>query len=60
MQASELVSSGEVDMDDLCVQLKRKAKCSGTGAVIDQADVDKILGPLQPQQGDKAFMKPFI
>lgn len=60
MQASEKVSSGEVDMDDLCSQLKRKAKCTVTGAVIDTADLDKILGPISPQQRDKAFMKPFI
>ncbi|KAG7007599.1 AP-1-like transcription factor napA [Physcia stellaris] len=60
VQASEKVSSGEVDMDDLCSQLKRKAKCTVTGAVIDTADLDKILGPISPQQRDKAFMKPFI
>ena len=32
-------------MDDLCSQLKAKAKCSGKGAVIDGKEVDKILGP---------------
>ena len=32
-------------MDDLCTQLKAKAKCSGSGAVISQSDVDAILGP---------------
>lgn len=46
-------------MDDLCSQLKAKAKCSGKGAVVEQADVDKILGPL-PRQGQKEFLKQFI
>ena len=45
VQRSQKVQSGEADMDDLCSQLKSKAKCSGSGAVISQSDVDKILGP---------------
>lgn len=32
-------------MNDLCAQLKAKAKCSGSGAVIDEKDVEDILGP---------------
>ena len=61
VKASERVSSGEFDMDDLCSQLKMKAKCSGKGAVIDQADVDKILGPLpSPQQDQKGLLGKFI
>lgn len=57
MQKSEKVQSGEADMDDLCSQLKSKAKCSGTGAVIDQKDVDAILGPAAQEQFD--FLKVF-
>lgn len=56
MQRSAKVQSGEADMDDLCSQLKAKAKCSGNGAVIDQADVEAILGP-PPDEMD--FMKMF-
>ena len=44
-------------MDDLCSQLKSKAKCSGKGAVIDQAEVDRILGPVRKDQPD--FLKMF-
>jgi len=44
-------------MDDLCLQLKSKAKCSGTGAVIDQKDVDAILGPASKEHED--FLKIF-
>ena len=51
-QSSEKVHSNEIDMDDLCTQLRSKAKCSGHGAVIDQADIDRILGPsIQDQKG---------
>lgn len=58
MQRSEKIQNGEADMDDLCSQLKAKAKCSGSGAVIDQKDVDAILGP--PPQSQKDFLKHFI
>ena len=58
MQNSERVHSGEFDMDDLCTQLKAKAKCSGQGAVIDSAEVDRILGPLS--QDKNGFMKQFM
>ncbi|MCJ1245336.1 DNA-binding transcription factor yap1 [Trapelia coarctata] len=52
VQRSEKVQSGEADMDDLCTQLKSKAKCSGSGAVIDQKDVDAILGPAPKEHED--------
>lgn len=57
VQRSQKVQSGEVDMDDLCSQLKSKAKCSGSGAVIDQKDVDAILGPAPKEHED--FLKIF-
>lgn len=57
MQQSEKAQSGEVDMDNLCSQLKAKAKCSGSGAVIEQKDVDAILGPPPDEQKD--FLKMF-
>lgn len=50
VQTSDKVTSGAVEMDDLCSQLKAKAKCSGKGAVIDQDDVDRILGPPKTEQ----------
>lgn len=57
VQSSEKVQSGAADMDDLCSQLKAKAKCSGSGAVIQQKDVDHILGPAPTDQQD--FLKMF-
>lgn len=46
-------------MDDLCTQLKAKAKCSGSGAVISQSDVDAILGPPANQEKEPDFLKMF-
>jgi len=37
------LSRDEIDMDGLCSELRQKAKCSETGVVIAQSDVDKIL-----------------
>ena len=50
VQRSDKVQNGEADMDDLCSQLKAKAKCSGSGPVISKHDVDTILGPM-PEVG---------
>ncbi len=58
VQSSGIANSGEADMDDLCSQLKSKAKCSGKGAVISQSDVDEILGPAPAEQTD--FLKMFM
>ena len=55
VQTSEKVQNGEADMDDLCSQLKSKAKCSGQGAMIDQKDVDRILGPVRTEQQSDFF-----
>lgn len=55
IQASEKVQSGEIDMDNLCSELKKKAKCSAGGAVIDKSDVDKILGPVSSKPAAQAM-----
>ena len=57
---SKRAQSGQADMDDLCSQLKAKAKCSGKGAVIEQKDIDAILGPASPAPADSNdFLKMF-
>lgn len=55
VQSSEKVQSGEADMDQLCSELKAKAKCSGQGAMIDRNDVDRILGPGREEQQPDFF-----
>ena len=59
VQRSQRVQSGEADMDDLCTQLKAKAKCSGSGAVISQSDVDAILGPASKGNTEKDYLSMF-
>ena len=60
VQNSERLQNGEADMDDLCSQLKSKAKCSGSGPVIAQSDIDQILGPaLAKQNGQADYLKMF-
>ena len=59
IQKSEKVQSGEADMDELCSQLKAKAKCSGNGAVIEQRDVDAILGPVRKGEQQNDFLDMF-
>ncbi|WBW74295.1 DNA-binding transcription factor, oxidative stress-responsive Pap1/Caf3 [Schizosaccharomyces osmophilus] len=36
----------QIDIDDLCSKLKQKAKCSASGVVLDQQEVDQTLGKL--------------
>ena len=43
VSSSQKLISGELNMDDLCAELKFKARCSGKCAVVSQADVDAIL-----------------
>lgn len=57
VQGSEKVQAGEIDMDNLCAQLKAKARCNGSSAVIDKKDVDDLLGPEPSSKKD--FMKMF-
>ncbi|KAG0048361.1 DNA-binding transcription factor yap1 [Gryganskiella cystojenkinii] len=39
----------DVDIDDLCKELKSKAKCSGHGPVIALSDVDKLMNKLNQE-----------
>lgn len=50
MANSEKIVTGEADISDLCIQLQRKARCTGTGPVIDPKDLDDILGPERTKQ----------
>ncbi|KAG0094280.1 DNA-binding transcription factor yap1 [Podila epicladia] len=39
----------DADIDDLCAELKSKAKCSGHGPVIALSDVDKLMNRLNQE-----------
>jgi AP-1-like factor len=43
LQSCPEVTNGEFDIDLLCTDLQKKAKCSETGAVVGTSDVDKII-----------------
>ena len=42
-------TEGTFDIDNLCSELRAKAKCSESGVVVDQKDVDEALKRL-PQR----------
>ncbi|KAF9116660.1 DNA-binding transcription factor yap1 [Mortierella sp. AM989] len=39
----------DADIDDLCAELKAKAKCSGHGPMISLSDVDKLMSRLDQE-----------
>ncbi|KAK2736907.1 DNA-binding transcription factor yap1 [Myotisia sp. PD_48] len=43
LQSNEKFRNGEIDVDDLCTELKAKARCSEGGVVVDRKDVDDIM-----------------
>jgi AP-1-like factor len=43
LQACPSVKDGEFDLDLLCKDLQKKAKCSETGAVVNESDFNKIM-----------------
>lgn len=43
LQTMDKFRSGEIDVDNLCTELRTKARCSEGGAVVDQTDVDDIF-----------------
>lgn len=49
LQTCPRVQNGDLDLDGLCSDLQKKAKCGGTGAVVDEHDfktiMTKYLGP---------------
>jgi AP-1-like transcription factor len=43
LQACPKVKEGEFDLDLLCKDLQKKAKCSETGAVVNESDFNHIM-----------------
>ena len=43
LQTCPKVHNGEIDLDGLCSDLQKKAKCGGTGAVVDEHDFKAIM-----------------
>lgn len=45
---------GSLDIDGLCSELRAKARCSESGVVIDQKDVDAALKGLPAKRQDNS------
>ncbi|KAK5626424.1 hypothetical protein RRF57_002139 [Xylaria bambusicola] len=43
LQGCPKVQAGDLDLDGLCSDLQKKAKCGGTGAVVDEKDFKTIM-----------------
>ncbi|KAK4229384.1 transcription factor PAP1-domain-containing protein [Podospora fimiseda] len=43
LQNCPKVQNGDFDLDGLCSDLQKKAKCSGGGAVVDEADFKNVM-----------------
>ena len=44
LQSMDKFRNGEIDVDNLCSELRTKARCSEGGVVVNQTDVDDIMG----------------
>lgn len=59
LQNCPKVQNGDFDLDGLCSDLQKKAKCSGSGAVVEQGDfqavMQKYLGKSDDPECNKAF-----
>ncbi|KAI1498764.1 transcription factor PAP1-domain-containing protein [Biscogniauxia marginata] len=43
LQGCPRVQSGDLDLDGLCSDLQKKAKCGGTGAVVEEQDFKAVM-----------------
>ncbi|PBP15656.1 transcription factor PAP1 [Diplocarpon rosae] len=50
LQACPKVKDGEFDLDLLCKDLQKKAKCSETGALVNESDFNQIVKSYVDQQ----------
>jgi AP-1-like factor len=56
LQACPNAQNGEFDLDGLCQELTKKAKCSGTGPVVGETDFDSILSRFMGKDVSKSCM----
>ena len=47
LQSMEKFRNGEIDVDELCAELRWRARCSEGGAVVAEEDVDKIFEKIE-------------
>jgi len=54
LQDNQEFKEGTLDIDGLCTELRSKARCSESGVVIDQKDVDEAIRRLPPKKGSNS------
>lgn len=54
LQSCPKAQNGEFDLDGLCSELTKKAKCSGTGPVVGETDFDTILAKYMGKEVSKS------
>lgn len=47
LQSMEKFRNGEIDVDSLCTELRTKARCSEGGVVVNEKDVEDIMGRVK-------------
>jgi len=52
LQSCSGAQSGDFDLDGLCSELTKKAKCSGSGPVVGESDFDTILKKFMGKNTD--------
>ncbi len=52
IQDGPKVRNGDFDLDGLCAGLQKKAKCSGSGAVVDEKDFHKVMQKYLKAEND--------
>ncbi|KAI1816551.1 PAP1-domain-containing protein [Poronia punctata] len=52
LQGCPKVQSGDIDLDGLCSDLQKKAKCGGSGAVVDENDFKAVMSKYLGGGGD--------
>lgn len=57
LQNCPKVQSGDFDLDGLCSDLQKKAKCSGQGAVVGEMDFNDVIKKYLGKSGDCSTSK---
>lgn len=52
LQSCTKAQQSDFDLDGLCSELMKKAKCSGKGPVVGDADFEKVLKKHLAKTGD--------
>lgn len=60
LQNCPKVQNGDFDLDGLCSDLQKKAKCSGSGAVVDEKDFKFVMNKYLDKDGESDCTKDLL